>query len=140
MSIQPKPNGEYIMATISNEVKVQIAIGAIKGMSTKELAAKYNVSESTVKRAKVSHMAEATKALEKSAKAKTEKAVKRGFKGRNGRVTVMREVFAKHDAFGNASELFDLVNKASKAAGLKEMQKASFYAMLSVHRKENPAA
>lgn len=55
---------------------------------------------------------------------------------RNGRWAVLNAVFDKHGVEEKASYLMEKANEASTEAGLKPLAKGSFYAMLSIARKD----
>jgi transposase-like protein len=133
--------------TIANEVKLNIAVAAIENnTSVKELAVEFGVSESTVKRAKVAFAEAAKAAIEaknKPKKAKRTKAVEvetsgvRGFKPRNGRVTIIKSMIPREAEFASFNELWEEFNNICVANGLTKMNKNSFRAMFT-WRKKNP--
>jgi AraC-like DNA-binding protein len=63
----------------------------------------------------------------------------KGFKPRNGRWTVLNALFAEK-GFDDAAALYIEANKRGVAAGLKELNRGSFYSMLSMAKKKSLTA
>jgi AraC-like DNA-binding protein len=63
----------------------------------------------------------------------------KGFKPRNGRWTVLNALFAEK-GFDDAAALYIEANKRGIAAGLKELNRGSFYSMLSMAKKKSLTA
>lgn len=63
----------------------------------------------------------------------------KGFKPRNGRWTVLNALFAEK-GFDDAAALYIEANKRGAAAGLKELNRGSFYSMLSMAKKKSLTA
>lgn len=63
----------------------------------------------------------------------------KGFKPRNGRWTVLNALFAEK-GFDDAANLYIEANKRGVAAGLKELNRGSFYSMLSMAKKKSLTA
>lgn len=63
----------------------------------------------------------------------------KGFKPRNGRWTVLNALFAEK-GFDDAAALYLEANKRGVAAGLKELNRGSFYSMLSMAKKKSLTA
>lgn len=142
-----------MIKTVAVETKLNLAVEALKNpaMTAKELAKKFDVSESTAKRARKEYMEEAGKKIAEMLKAEEQakKATKgkrtqatdnpttgpRGFRPRNGRWVILNQMFAEMGFDKPSKELWDEANKRSKAAGLKELNRGSFYAMLSIAKK-----
>ena len=63
----------------------------------------------------------------------------KGFKTRNGRWTVLNALFAEK-GFDDAAALYIEANVRGTAAGLKELNRGSFYSMLSMAKKKSLTA
>lgn len=63
----------------------------------------------------------------------------KGFKARNGRWTVLNALFAEK-GFDDAAALYIEANVRGTAAGLKELNRGSFYSMLSMAKKKSLTA
>lgn len=138
--------------TVAKEVKVAIAVEAVKTPGTKAivLATQFGVSESTVRRAIKEFETEAKALIEaeakKAAAPKTVKAKRskvenaaeagpRGYKGRNGRWSILNALFDEKGIDSPVAELYVEANKRSVEAGLNPLNKNSFYAMVGIARK-----
>ncbi len=139
--------------TVAKEVKVAIAVEAVKTPGTKAivLATQFNVSESTVRRAIKEFEAEAKALIEAEAKAQADAATKPvkakrvktptvptgplGYKGRNGRWNIINSVISELGYDAEFSTIYVEVCKRSVAQGLTELNKNSFRAMFAYAKK-----
>lgn len=128
--------------TIDAAVKLNIAVEAIKqpDLSIKALAAQFNVSESTVRRAKKDYEAEALKAIE-LLQAPAADAVldpvdlPRGYRPRNGRMDIIREVANKMGLDSDTKKLYTRVNEIAAERGVEPIKKSAFYVLICEVRK-----
>lgn len=135
---------------ISAEVKLAIAVQAIKTPTTNAaLSAQFGVSETSVRRAIKAFHEAAQEKIAAEEKAKQDKKVvktkrvkvesaapagPRGYKGRNGRWTILNKLFDEKGLVASA-ELYLEANKRSAEAGLTPLNKNSFYAMVGIAKR-----
>lgn len=123
---------------IAADVKLSIAVAALSNpaLKTKELAAQFGCGETTVKRAKKDFADEAIKFLE-AEKQKLQATVVadpmdhyRGFRPRNGRMSIIRAVIKELGKDAAASALYERVNELSNEAGLKTIKRTAVYVLM----------
>lgn len=129
-------------ATIDSNVKLNIALEALKQpeLTTKALSLQFNVSESTVRRAKKDFAEEALKALEilqaPAANAVLEPVeAPRGFRPRNGRMEIIRDVAAEMGLDSETKDLYTRVNEVALEMGVEPIKKSAFYVLICEVRK-----
>lgn len=134
--------------TIAHDVKVKVAATFVNNpaLSVKDIAKEFKLSESSVRKFRQSFLEKAAEILllqiagsndltsdivdkptiqiTKPSKRDTED--KRGYQGRNGRMAILNDAFAKYGLDGDRDELMINVNNFCKAAGIKEMTKVQF--------------
>ena len=119
---------------ISNEVKLSIALAALQNseLRIQDLAEQFDVSPSSVKRAKRDYADEALKQLE-LLKAEQSKVIAdpfgnyRGARPRNGRMSIIRAVIAELGAQASPSELYERVAELSLENNLYPIKRSAVY-------------
>lgn len=128
---------------ISEEAKLLMAVESIKhpDMTIKGLAEMFRVSETSVRRA-VKNYAQQAEEFIAAQQGEQEPEVienpptgKRGFKPRNGRWAVLDAMFDELGFEMGAKEQWMEANKRSIEAGLKPLNRNTFYAMRSIAKK-----
>lgn len=129
---------------IDTSVKLDIALEALKQptLTTKELSAQFNVSESTVRRAKKDYATEALKAFEllQAPGASQDLAVEplelpRGYRPRNGRMEIIRDVGQQMGLDSDTKALYTRVNEVAAELGVEPIKKSAFYVLICEVRK-----
>lgn len=123
---------------IAADVKLNIAVAAIKNPSlkTKELAAQFGCGETTVKRAKKDFADEAIQFIEaEKQKLQADQVADpmdhyRGFRPRNGRMSIIRAVIKELGKDAAASALYARVSELSTEAGLKTIKRSAVYVLM----------
>lgn len=126
------------MKTINESTKLAIATAAIKhpNMTVAKLAEKYDVSETSVRRAKQNYTAQAKLAMEQTKQkvAKVSKATpgKKGWQGKTGRIVLVRKAVAKM-INGNLTKqkAVEQIQKQSDKLGIRHVSNSSIGAMVS---------
>lgn len=122
---------------ISNEVKLSIALAALQNseLRIQDLAEQFDVSPSSVKRAKRDYADEALKQLE-LLKAEQSKVIAdpfgnyRGARPRNGRMSIIRAVIAELGAQASPSELYERVAELSLENNLYPIKRSAVYVLM----------
>lgn len=129
---------------IDAAVKLNIAVEALKNpaLKTKELADMFDVSERTVRRVKNEYAEAALKAFEEM-KAKELEAVAaskskgpKGWRPRNGRMSIIREVVDKMGVDAKTSDVYAEVNRISVERGVDPIIKTAFYVLVCEVRRD----
>lgn len=133
--------------TIDIAVKLNIAIEALKqpDLTTKALSAQFNVSESTVRRAKKDLAAEAQAAIDAAALLQAPGAsqdlaiepleLPRGYRPRNGRMEIIRQVTKEMGLDSETKALYTRVNEVAAEMGVEPIKKSAFYVLICEVRK-----
>lgn len=135
--------------TIDNAVKLNIAIEALKqpDLTTKALSSQFSVSESTVRRARKDYAAEAQAAIDAAAAtllqapgASQDLAIEpdelpRGYRPRNGRMEIIRDVAKEMGLDSDTADLYTRVNEVAAEMGVPPIKKSAFYVLICEVRK-----
>ena len=135
--------------TIDLAVKMNIAIASIKqpDLTTKALSTQFGVSESTVRRAKKDLAAEAQAAIDAAAAtllqapgASQDLAIEplelpRGYRPRNGRMEIIRDVANEMGLDSETKDLYTRVNEVAAEMGVEPIKKSAFYVLICEVRK-----
>lgn len=125
---------------ISNEVKLNIAIAAIQNseLRIKDLAEQFNVSPTSVRRAKENFAEEALLKLEEMQNAQNAQNASlsdpfnnyKGYRPRNGRMSIIRSVIAELGVDANPKEFYDRVSVLSAENDLYPIKRAAVYVLM----------
>lgn len=120
---------------IAADVKLSIAVAALNNpeLKVKELAAQFGCGETTVKRAKKDFADEAIAFIEaEKQKAQAVDPMDNyiGYRPRNGRMAIIRQVIKELGVTAAASDLYDRVNELSTEAGLKTIKRTAVYVLM----------
>jgi len=122
---------------ISNEVKLNIAIAAIQNseLRIKDLAEQFNVSPTSVRRAKENFAEEALLKLEEMQNAQNASLSDpfnnyKGYRPRNGRMSIIRSVIAELGVDANPKEFYDRVSVLSAENDLYPIKRAAVYVLM----------
>lgn len=126
--------------TTANTDKVQIVVDFIKaGVTNKtQFAQEKGISARSLNRYLQQYSDEAQKLIANASKpAKAGNKGQRGFQGRTGRVALLQSVYEELGLETEAKTLWEAANARAAEQGMKEINRGSFYAMLSIARKKN---